>query len=179
MKKAYHLIAIVLLLIMSACSSKQSLQEYYVESSQNPNFLSFDIPASVLNLEKVDLPQAQQTAIESLRKLNILAFRITSENTADYKIEKGNVKAILKNNKFIELMKMNTPYGKATIKYLGDEDAIDEVIIYGDSDDKGFAVIRVLGNDMNPANIMQLMQAIQKSDYKGEGLGQLQDLFKG
>lgn len=179
MKKAYHLIAIVLLLIMSACSSKQSLQEYYVESSQNPNFLSFDIPASVLNLEKVDLPQAQQTAIESLRKLNILAFRITSENTADYKIEKGNVKAILKNNKFIELMKMNTPYGRATIKYLGDEDAIDEVIIYGDSDDKGFAVIRVLGNDMNPANIMQLMQAIQKSDYKGEGLGQLQDLFKG
>jgi len=53
------------------------------------------------------------------------------------------------------------------------------VIIYGDSDDKGFAVIRVLGNDMNPANVVQLMQAIQKSDYKGEGLGQLQELFKG
>lgn len=179
MKKAYQLVAIILLLIMSACSSTQSLQEYYVDSSQDPNFLSFDIPASVLNLEKVDLPQEQQTAIESLRKLNILAFRKTSENTAEYKIEKTNVKAILKNDKFIELMKMNTPYGKATIKYLGDEDAIDEVIIYGDSDDKGFAVIRVLGNDMNPGNIIQLMQAIQKSDYKGEGLGQLQDLFKG
>lgn len=179
MKKVYQIIAVLVLVLASACSSTQSLQEYYVDSSQNPNFLSFDIPASVLNLEKVDLPQAQQTAIESLRKLNILAFRKTSDNAAEYKIEKTNVRAILKNDKFIELMKMNTPYGKATIKYLGDEDAIDEVIIYGDSDDKGFAVIRVLGNDMNPANIMQLMQAIQKSDYKGEGLGQLQDLFKG
>lgn len=178
MKKVYQIIAMLVLVLASACSSTQSLQEYYVDSSQNPNFLSFDIPASVLNLEKVDLPEAQQTAIESLRKLNILAFRKTSENAAEYKIEKTNVKAILKNDKFIELMKMNTPYGKATIKYLGDEDAIDEVIIYGDSDDKGFAVIRVLGNDMNPANIMQLMQAIQKSDYKGEGLSQLQDLFK-
>lgn len=179
MKKGYQILAIAVLALASACSSTQSLQEYYVDSSQNPNFLSFDIPASVLNLEKVDLPQTQQTAIESLRKLNILAFRKTAENAAEYKIEKTNVKAILKNDKFIELMKMNTPYGKATIKYLGDEDAIDEVIIYGDSDDKGFAVIRILGNDMNPANIMQLMQAIQKSDYKGEGLGQLQDLFQG
>jgi len=106
MKKAYQIIAIVLLMLASACSSTQSLQEYYVDSSQNPNFLSFDVPASVLNLEKVDLPQEQRTAIESLRKLNILAFRKTSENAAEYKIEKTKVKAILKNDKFIELMKV-------------------------------------------------------------------------
>ena len=178
MKKVHQIVVIIVLFILSGCSSTQSLQEYYVESSQNPNFLTFDIPASVLNLEKVDLPKVQQTAIKSLKKLNILAFRKTSENVAAYKVEKTKIKSILKNDKFIELMKMSTSYGKATIKYLGDEDAIDEVIIYGDSEDRGFAVIRILGNDMNPANITQLMQAIQKSDYKGEGLDQLQELFK-
>jgi len=138
-----------------------------------------DVPTSVLNLENAELSEAQREALGSLKKLNILAFKKTNENTAAFKTEKANVKAILSNDKFIQLMKMNTSYGKATIKYLGTEDAIDEVIIYGDSDEKGFALIRVLGNDMNPAHMMQLLQAIEKSDYDGEGLKDLGKLFQG
>lgn len=169
----------LLLIVFASCSSTQSLQEYYVDSSENPNFLQFDLPSSILNLEKADLSIEQKEALQSVKKLNILAFKKSLANAAEFEIEKTKVKAILKNNDFVELMKMNTPFGKATIKYLGDEDAIDEVIIYGDNKEKGFAVIRVLGDDMNPANIMQLLEAIQKSDYKGEGLGQLEDLLRG
>ncbi len=167
-----------MLLALSSCSSTQSLQEYYVDNSENPNFISFDVSTSILNLDKANLSATQREALGSLRKLNILAFKKTTDNIADYKVEKADVKAILKNEKFIELMKMNTSYGKATVKYIGDEDAIDEVIIYGDSKDKGFALIRVLGNKMNPANMVQLLQAIQKSDLKGEGLNKLADFFK-
>ncbi|MFK7812809.1 MAG: DUF4252 domain-containing protein [Maribacter sp.] len=179
MKKVYQLFLLVLLVTVASCSSTQSLQEYYVDNSENPNFLSFDVPVSILNLKEADLTEKQREAISSLKKLDILAFKKTTENALDYKSEKTNVKSILKNQDFIELMKMNTPYGKATVKYLGDEDAIDEVIIYGDNDEKGFALIRVLGNDMNPANMLQLLQAIQKSNYKGDGFGQLEELLRG
>ncbi len=179
MKKIYQLVALALILVLSSCSSTQSLQEYYVDNSENPNFLSFDVPVSILNLKEADLSEKQREAISSLNKLDILAFKKTTDNDVAYQSEKTNVKAILKNKDFIELMKMNTPYGKATVKYLGDEDAIDEVIIYGDNDDKGFALIRVLGKDMNPANMLQLLQAIQKSDYKGEGFEKLEGLLKG
>ncbi len=179
MKKIYQALTALLFLVLASCSSTQSLQEYYVDNSENPDFLSFDVPTSVLNLENADLSVAQKEAFESLKKLNVLAFKKTNDNIAEYKVEKAKVKAILKNGEFTELMKMNTSYGKATIKYLGNEDAIDEVIIYGDSKDKGFALIRVLGNNMNPANMIQLLQAIQKSDYKGEGLDKLGDFFKG
>ena len=115
----------------------------------------------------------------SSEKLNLLAFRKTNENGAEFEVEKAKVNAILKNNDFVELMKLNSKYGKGVIKYLGDEEAIDEVIIYGSMDDKGFALIRVLGKDMNPAHIIELMNAIQKSDYKGEGLGEIGDFLKG
>ena len=179
MKKIITAAFITLILALSACSSTQSLQEYYVDNSENPNFLSLDVPTSVLNLENADLSAAQKEALESLRKLNILAFKKTSTNADDYKVEKANVKAILSDKKFTELMKMNTSYGRATVKYLGTDEAIDEVIIYGDSDDKGFALIRVLGNDMNPAHMVQLLQAIQKSDYNGEGFQKLGELLKG
>lgn len=165
--------------LLASCSSQQSLQEYYVDNSENPNFLSIDVPASILKMDGVDLTPVQKEAVESLRKFNLLAFKKNADNEAEYEVEKKKVREILKGDHFVELMKINSKYGKGVIKYLGDEDAIDEVIIYGDSDDKGFALIRVLGKDMNPAHIVQLMQAIQKSDYKGEGLGEIGDFLKG
>ncbi|WP_431121711.1 DUF4252 domain-containing protein [Flagellimonas flava] len=165
--------------LLASCSSQQSLQEYYVDNSENPNFIAIDVPASILKMDGVDLTETQSEAIESLRKFNLLAFKKTADNVAEYNAEKVKVREILKGDKFVELMKINSQYGKGVIKYIGDEDAIDEVIIYGDSKDKGFALVRVLGKDMNPAHIVQLMQAIQKSNYDGAGLGEIGEFLKG
>lgn len=167
------------IVFLASCSSQQSLQEYYVDNKENPNFISLDIPANILKMDEVELTDNQKKAVSSLKKFNVLAFRKTMDNNADYKLEKAKVKEILKNDKFVELMKINSSYGKGVIKYLGDDDAIDEVIIYGDSKEKGFALVRVLGKDMHPADVMQLIQAIQKSDYKGEGLGEIGKFLKG
>ena len=82
------------------------------------------------------------------------------------------------NEDFTELMKMNTDFGKATIKYLGDDDAIDEVVIYGDNDEKGFLVVRVLGNNMNPAKMIQFIQALEKSNLDGGELSETLSFMK-
>jgi len=179
MKTLKIISTIILILGLASCSSTQSLQEYYVDSSENPNFLSVDLPVSLLNLKKADLSAEEKVAYESLNKLNVLAFKKDDSNGAEYITEKTKVKAILKNPKFNELMKMNTSMGKATIKYLGDDDAIDEVIIYGDSKEKGFVLVRVLGDNMNPAHLAKFMKAIEKSDYNGEGLEKIGEFLKG
>ncbi|MGB5273201.1 MAG: DUF4252 domain-containing protein [Flavobacteriaceae bacterium] len=175
-KKSF--LALTVLTMLMACSSTQSLQEYYVDNAENPNFLSIDLPVSLLNMDLADLTSEEREAMASLKKLNVLAFKRNEGNTVEFTAEKNKVKAILKNEKFTELMKINTSYGKASIKYLGDEDAIDEVVIFGDSDDKGFMLVRVLGKDMNPAHLVQFLGAIEKSDYKGEGLGAIGDFIK-
>ncbi len=177
MKKIIYTICIMMVFLVSACSSTKSLQEYFVDNTENPNFISLDIPTSILNLDETELTGEQKEALASLKKLNILAFKKSTQNVADYKLEKANVKKILANEEFNELMKINTEYGRVVVKYLGDDDTIDEVIIFGDNKDKGFALARVLGNDMNPAHFVQLVQAIQKSDYNGEGLGEIGNFF--
>ncbi len=179
MQKLIGRILLMGALVLSACSSQQSLQEYYIDNSENPNFLAFDIPTSILNLDAVELDREQQIAYKSLKKLNVLAFKKTTENVASYKQEKVKVKAILANDDYEELMKMNTGFGSASIQFKGADDAIDEVIIFGDNKDKGFALVRVLGKDMNPTHFAQLLQALEKSDFKGQGLGDLADFFKG
>ena len=171
--------ALALLLALGSCSGTQSLQEYFVDNAENPNFLSLDIPANILKLDEAELSDEHREALGSLRKLNILAFRKTDANDAAYAEESAKVKAILKNPDFKELMKLNTQYGKGVVKYLGSNDAIDEVVIFGDSQDKGFALVRVLGKKMNPAHFMQVMQALQNSDLEGQGLGDLAGLLKG
>src|SRR5690606_14041682 len=170
---------LMIILLFAACSATQSLQEYYVDNAENPNFLSVDLPVSLLNMDKVSLTDDQRDALESLKKLNVLAFKKTEQNVAEFQKERSNVQAILKNGKFTELMQMNTSYGKGSVRYLGEDEAIDEVIIYGDNDDKGFLLVRVLGKDMNPAKLVQFIQALEKSDYKGEGLEQVGKFLKG
>jgi len=172
-------LSVVITAFLASCAGQQSLQEYYVDNKENPNFISLDIPANILRMDEVDLTEEQKEAVASLRKFNLLAFKKTSENVADYKLEKAKVKEILRNDDFVELMKINSSYGKGVIKYLGDDDAIDEVIMYGDSKEQGFALVRVLGKNMNPAYIMQILQAIQKSEYNGEGLGEIGKFLKG
>jgi hypothetical protein len=170
---------ILAVVVLFSCSSTQSLQEYYVDNAENPNFISLDLPASILNLEETNLSESQRVALRSLRKLNVLAFKKTSSNVQAYQVEKAKINTILKDKEFVELVKLNSSFGKGVIKYLGDDDAIDEVVIFGDSDDKGFALIRVLGKDMNPAHIVQLLNALQNSEYDGEQLGAIGEFLKG
>ncbi len=106
MKKIIANMTMVMLLMLSACSSTKSLQEYYIDNSENTNFLSLDVPTSILNLDNADLSATQKEALVSLKKLNILAFKKTKENTEAFKIEKTNVKAILKNDKFVDEYKL-------------------------------------------------------------------------
>ena len=179
MKNMRFIIIIVMALAISSCSSEPSLQQYYITNAENPNFMSFDVPASLLNLEKVDMDETQKKAIASLKKLNVLAFQKKEANIADYEKQKAIINTILKGPDFSELMKMNTEFGKATIQLKGDDDAIDEIVIYGDNDEKGLILIRVLGDNMNPASFVQLIQAMEKSDLKGKGLEQLGNFIKG
>lgn len=178
MKTIRNFIGICLaVLALHSCNTSPSLQQYYVDNTDNPNFISVDIPASILKVSEVDLTPEQKTAYESLRKFNVLAFRLTEENKNEFAGEKETVNEILKSKDYEELMRINTGSAKGVIKILGDEESIDEVILYGNDDDMGFALVRVLGKDMRPENIMQLVEVIQKGNLDEAGLEPLKGFF--
>ena len=71
---------------------------------------------------------------------------------------------------------MNMGKSNVSVNYLGEEDAIDEVIIFGADNNKGFAVVRVIGENMNPSAILKLTQEI-KMDGDNAQLKQLGGLL--
>ena len=64
----------------------------------------------------------------------------------------------------------------ATLKYTGEEDAINEVIVFASDDKRGFAVFRLLGENMRPDQMLKLMKSAERGDLdvsKFEGFGEI------
>ena len=157
-------------ILFQSCNNSKSLQQYYVDNQTNSDFMAVDFPANMLNIEESALDEAQKEAFNSIQKMNVLAFKLTDENREAFKEESTKVREILKNPIYKDLVKLNSGDIKATVKYLGEEDAIDEVIIFGTNKEMGFAVVRILGEDMKPENVMKLMSVIEQSDAGDQSL---------
>ena len=170
--------AVLLLLTLISCSSEPSLQKYFVENTDKKDFIAVDLSPTILNLEKAKLSAAQTEAIESFDKMNILAFKANDKNQAQFEAERTKVTAILKNPKYQQLMKFGSGKDGASISYVGTDDNIEEFIVFANKKESGFAVVRVLGKDMNPNNIMTLMSVLKQSNIDMEQLKPLQQLIK-
>jgi len=178
MKISVFTSAILVLLTLLSCNSEPSLQKYFVENTDNKDFIALDVSPSILNLEKTNLSTKQNDALKSFDKMNILAFKANAKNQAQFKTERAKVKAILKNPKYQELMKFGSGKDGASISYVGTDDNIEEFVVFANRKENGFAVVRVLGKNMNPNNIMTLMSVLQKSKIDMEQLKPLQQLIK-
>lgn len=170
---------LILVVTFTSCDQNPSLQTYFVDNELKPGFTSIDIPTSLLNIEQTSLTEEQKDAYKSIDKLNMLAFVLSDNNKAEYEVELNKVKEILKNPKYQELMRAgNSTDGKFVIKYIGDEDSIDELIIFGNANEKGFAIIRVLGDDMSAQKVVKLYSAVDPSNINESQITQFTEFFK-
>jgi hypothetical protein len=61
-------------------------------------------------------------------------------------------------------MKYSSGLEGASVSYVGTDEHIDEFVLFANSKDAGFAVIRVLGTDMNPNSVVTLMSVLKSSN---------------
>ncbi|MBS7232262.1 DUF4252 domain-containing protein [Flavobacterium psychroterrae] len=170
--------ALLVLLTLISCNSNPSLQRYFVENTDNKDFIALDVSPDILNLEKTKLSAEQNEALKSFDKMNILAFKANATNQTQFETERAKVKAILKDPKYQELMKFGSGKDGASISYVGTDDNIEEFVVFANRKENGFAVVRVLGKNMNPNNIMTLMSVLKESKINMEQLKPLQELIK-
>lgn len=159
---------VFLALSMVACNSGPTLQSYFVEKSEDPNFISLTLPSSILNIAVDSLKADQQEALATLKKLNVLIYRKSVNEPAQLNVESDVVLKILSNSAYTELMKLNAEDYKGAVSYLGTEDAIKEIIVFAKSGSDGFALIRVIGDGMNPKYLKPFVEALQTSKASAE-----------
>ena len=163
---------------MTSCGEGVSLQRYFVDNQEAAHFISQDIPLSMVKLDKSNFNNDQLEAYESVKRLNFLGFKATETNVDSYNLELTKVKSILNNKKYNDLIEFNDKGNKIIVKYIGDEDEADEVVVFGNSKDLGFAIVRVLGNDMSPDKMVTLGSALKDSDFEASQVGDIMNFFQ-
>ena len=164
MKKINKIILLMVAVLAVACNSEPTLQSYYVNHQENDNFVVLDVPSSLFLGDNSNLSEEDRKALKSIRKANVLAFPVNDRNTDAYQDEKTTIESILKDKKYKVLMKLGSSGRNVKVMYLGEENAIDEVIVYANDDTKGFAVARLLGDNMDFSALMKLMKSASKGD---------------
>ncbi|WP_295335284.1 DUF4252 domain-containing protein [Flavobacterium sp.] len=177
MKLAFFTAVLVSLFLMS-CTNEPSLQKYFVEKSENKDFVLLDVSPGIIDVDKAKLSSEQQSALASFDKMNILVFKSNQQNAAQYQSETQKVGTILKGKDYQELIKIGSGKDGASVSFVGEEDNIDEFVFFAKSQENGFAVVRILGNDMNPNNIMNMISVLQSANIDMEQLKPLQGLLK-
>ncbi|WP_445454273.1 DUF4252 domain-containing protein [Flavobacterium sp. 25HG05S-40] len=170
--------AIIISLVLSSCTGEPTLQKYFVENSEKKDFIALDVSSNIINIDKSKLTADQKIALGSFDKMNILAFKLDEKNKASYDRESQKVTEILKGKDYQELMKVGSGKDAASISYIGDDDHINEFILFAKKKDNGFAVVRILGNDMNPNNIMNMLSLLKTANVDMDQLKPLQALMK-
>lgn len=177
MKKLLLLVSCMIMLY--SCEDKPTLQKYYVKNTESPKFIALDLASSIIKTDKISLTETEKAALESFDKMNILAFRTDSTDITGYDKEIKEVKAILKDESYQQLMKAGSGNDGAAIYFVGNDDEhIEEFVVLAGKKENGFAVVRVLGNDMNTTHIVNMLSLLQKSDMNLEQLKPLQELMK-
>lgn len=160
-----------------SCSNNKSLQRYLVDKQEDDSFLKIDIAASLLQTDSSSLTQEEKDILATVKKINVVAYPIKDNNTEDFKTERQQLKEIIGQEKYKTLMKYGSNKKGATLKYLGEEDAIDELIVFATDDERGFALFRLLGDDMRPDQMIKLLNSIDKGDVDVTALKSIGNLF--
>ncbi|MDB9914153.1 DUF4252 domain-containing protein [Flavobacteriaceae bacterium] len=164
-------------LTLFSCSNKESLQRYIVDRQGDDSFLKIDIAASLLQTDSANLSQEEKDILKTIKKINVVAYPIEEGNVSAYEVKMQVLKTILDQDRYKTLMKYGSNKEGATLKYVGLEDAIDEIIVFVRDDEKGFALFRLLGYDMRPEQMIKLMTAIKKGDVDISKLNSIGKIF--
>jgi superfamily II DNA or RNA helicase len=171
-------LAVMASILLASCNNEPSLQKYYVEKTENKNFIAVDLSPNMFNIDETKLAADEKAALKSFEKVNILAFKLNDKNKAEFESERIKLNEILKEEKYQQLMKYGSGKDGASVSFVGDDEHIDEFVFYANNKENGFAVVRVLGKDMNPTGIMTLMSVLKSANVDLEQLKPLQQMFE-
>ena len=169
---------VIAALSLISCNNDPSLQRYLVDKQEDDRYLKLDLATSLLQAENASFTEDEKEILNTVKKVNMVAYPRKGANAAEYEAEKAMVKEIIGNEKYKTLSTMKSNDMNITLKYLGEEQAIDEVIVFASNEEKGFGLFRLLCDDMRPDQVLKLMSSIDKGDIDLSKLSAFEGLME-
>jgi hypothetical protein len=155
---------------LTSCDNDATVQTYYIDSQEKDGFITTTIPKSILGIDESSLSEDSRKAYKSVNKVNLLMLPATDDKKDMVEKETELFNDILKNGNYKTLMTHNADGIKARFVYEGDTESIDELIVFGSSQEMGMGVARITGNDMNIGNLLKMMEELSSADINPANL---------
>ncbi len=170
------LTTLLLTVLFMGCQQGPSLQSYFVQHQESPGFIQADIPMSALLSNELNLAPDIKEAWSSVRRLNMLAFKKNDDEISDQ--EYLAVQSILKNEKYEELLRMNSKAIKTSFFTVGNDTEIEEIVFTISQGEVGFLVARLLGDNMTFKKAAVIANSLDQMKFNESALEQFSPFFK-
>jgi hypothetical protein len=88
--------SLITILLLQSCQT-DSLQKFFVDSQNDDNFMSIDIPTSLLGISSdMNLSEEELITLKSVKKINMLMLEASQYNQEFYSTQKERLNTILK-----------------------------------------------------------------------------------
>lgn len=175
----YLLVVFVVCISLTSCKKENSIQTFFVEHQELADYSVIDVSSTLMDFKEADLTAEEFEAYNSLDKLHVLLYNATdSIRVSDYDTELKAINNVFNNKDYTELMEFKSDGINFKINSIGEEDTVDEVLVLASSKEKGFAAIRVIGDDMRPEKIANLISKMKDADVDEGKLKGIIDFLK-
>lgn len=168
-KNALYLLTLLIGITTLSCEQGPSLQQYFVEKMDDPSFLIVNLPIQIDSLFQDDITEKERNIIAGVGKLNLLFYKQNKNQPEKYTAELGEVKAIMSAKKYQHLMDFKAfDNAQGNFLFEGETDQINEGIIFLNAKNLGFGVLRILGDEINPAALLSLSKKIKMDQLESQ-----------
>jgi len=171
-------VVVILAFALVSCKNEGSIQTYFVDHQDLPEFKMIDLSAKMIDFSKVDFTDDQRETFNSLEKINFLGYLINDGDMESYKKELADAKRVFLNKNHNELMEFSSNGIKFRISTLGDDEEVDEFLALVSSNETGFGIVRILGDKMNPEKMVKLVDELQNADIAEDQFQDIMGFFK-
>ncbi len=171
--KTLKIFSILSLFVLFSSCKTDTVEEYFVNATENGDFFVTSIPTSFVQFDKDSLDTETIQQIESIKKVNFLLY----QNNLDQKVkEKEYQKAYkaIQSKQYKTLTKIKDKAYEGTFSYLGKSQKIDEIIFLGKDENDNFLIGIVKGEGISVKNIIKAMKHVKKIDES-----QAKSIFEG
>ncbi len=155
---------LISIFLLASCNDEMSLEAFFVKKGQDKSYTAANLSSDVF-LSGANLTPEDREKVASIKKINFLAFQKDTSKTK-YESDKAQLKQILKDKEFKDLMNYSGKENEMKLVYTGNEKNIDELIVFAENKQKGFMLARLLGDNMKPADFYNLVKMMDKLDLK-------------
>jgi len=150
--------------LLASCNDNMSLEAFFVKKGQDKSYTAANLSSDVF-LSGADLTPEEREKVASIKKINFLAFQKDTFQTK-YESDRAQLKQILKDKKFRNLMNYSGEENEMKLVYTGNEKNIDELIVFAENKRSGFMLARLLGDDMTPEDFYNLVKIMDKLEFE-------------